>query len=787
MTDITTQEMTAAYLNKEVRDDIFTDIVPAHLSQMCLFGIRQGVEFYPAYDPEKERSKLIRRLVNESKLPIYMRSIWENCLGTGAVLFYLRPTKDFYELRWFNNDQFQVYYDKDKATMNRVVITYPYTEQGGISAIETTRWVRVTITPDWIRQGTFDHDPHLNVEASPIMTGDTPYPGEVVVENTLKIIPCVVVDNDPTDPGERGSSDFDWLSPQIEALNRAVGAVSSNIEFFGNPTLITTRPASQVIEAAGIHSEQYRGVATGSGFQNVTGGVRSTRKYDYSRMRHRLDRIRIKKVIGSVEPDERIGYVTPDPISGDQTNYINRKEELIRSALGGVAEFSFSAGATAFEIKSLYGKAAATARRKAEAIYTHGICKIFELMIAAEEFFFIESFRQATAWDEAKQGRLDDQAIQLYLNGDGDKIKPKPLPEGLIGIMPQGNRTINWRWIGPVFEDSPQDKQQLSILMRNLTEEGIDSIEAFKVIYPDRSSAEINAMLGGVPFRRAQRIIQLIQMLIPLQQSMQGVPLSNNPQVPLIAVFGQEVERSLAILFTKLTEELSRGQVSYEPDISELSQYGFASTAPDPAEFLSGQLANGTPGATELPTGQPGLFGAGVSGYGSPNVPTTPAGLSEQRSSVSSSANPYGPNAVSPYTAAGLYPGNVSGNVPEPTSGYGLFTAGSPPAAAYPQPFDAAQQWAAGNGGGMETSVQPTSLATGYSGMGPRRPEFTVPLISPGATVGSRVGATAASGYASTGLPAGAYGNSDLQRQPGLWSRLFPTAAAAISAATGKR
>lgn len=780
MTDITTQEMVTAYLNKEVREDIFTDIVPAHLSQMCLFGIRQGVEFYPAYDPDKEKAKLIRRLINESKLPIYMRSIWESCLGTGAVLFYLRPTKDFYELRWFNKDQFKVYYDKDKATMERVVITYPYTEEGGIASIETTRWVRVTITPDWIRQGTFDHDPHLNVEASPILSGDTPYPGEVVVKNTLKIIPCVVVDNDPTDPGERGSSDFDWLSPQIEALNRAVGAVSSNIEFFGNPTLITTRPASQVIEAAGIHSEQYRGVATGSGFQNVQGGVRSTRKYDYSRMRHRLDRIRIKKVIGSVEPEERIGYVTPDPISGDQTNYINRKEELIRSALGGVAEFSFSAGATAFEIKSLYGKAAATARRKAEAIYTHGICKILELLIAAEEFFFIESFRQATAWDENKQGRLDDQAIQFYLNGDGDKIKPKPLPEGLTGIMPNGNRTINWRWIGPVFEDSPQDKQQLSILMRNLTEEGIDSIEAFKVIYPDRSSAEINAMLGGVPFRRAQRIIQLIQMLIPLQQTMQGVPLVNNPELPLTVVFGQEVEKSLGILFTKLTEELSRGQQTYEPDVSEFSQYGFPGTTPDPADLLSGV----TSGATDLPTGEPGLFGTGQFGYGpSPNVPA-PAGLSEQRSTVSSADNPYGPNAVSPNVAAGLYASDAAGNVPEPTSGYGLFTAGSPPAAAYPQPFDAVQSGTAG-GVGMETGLSQPSQYAGNPGMGPRRPEFTVPLISPGATVASRVGSNP--GYASPGLPAGNYGNADLIRQPGLWSRLFPTAAAAISAATGKR
>jgi hypothetical protein len=555
MSDVSTQEMVMAHLNREVRDDIFTNIVAAHLSQMCLFGIRQGVEFYPAYDPEKEREKKIKRLVNESRLPLYMRSIWDRCNGTGSILFYLRPTKDFYELHWFDKNQFEVFYNKDNATMERVIITYPYTERGGISTLETTRWVRITITPEWIRQGTFDHDPHLNVESSPILSSNSPYPGEIVVENTLKLIPCVVVDNEPSDRGKRGESDFDCLSSQIEALNRAKGAISSNIEFFGNPTLITTRPASQVIEAAGLHSEQYRGVATGSGFQNPAAGIRSTRKYDYSRMRHRLDRIRVRKIIGSVEPDERIGYISPDPISGDQSNQVSREEEMIRSALGGVAEFSFSAGATAFEIKSLYGKAAATARRKADGIYTHGICKIFELMIAAEEFFFMESFRQAVAWDSEKQGILNEEAMRLYVFGSEDgKIKAKGVPDGLIGIFPQGNRNINWRWTGPVFEDSPQDKQQLSILMRNLTEEGISTPEAFKVIFPDRSESEINALLGGVPFRRAQRIIQLIQMLIPLQQSMQGVPLVSAPGVPMVMAYGPEVEKSLAILFTKLTE-----------------------------------------------------------------------------------------------------------------------------------------------------------------------------------------------------------------------------------------
>jgi hypothetical protein len=792
--DVTTQEMVEAYLNQEIRDDIFTNLVASHLSQMCLFGIRQGVEFYPAYDPAKERSKLIKRLINESKLPLYMRSIWEKCLATGSILFYLRPTKDFYELRWFDRNQFEIIYDKDNATMETVIITYPYTEKGGIGNLQITRWVRVTITPDWIRQGTFDHDPSLNIEATPLLDSSTAFPGEVTVENTLGLIPCVVVDNDPSAPGERGQSDFDWLSPQIEQLNRAKGAIGANIEFFGNPTLITTRPASQVVESANLGSEQYRGVSTGSGFQNPRQGIRSTRKYDYSRMRHRLDRLRVKKVIGSVEPDERIGYILPDPISGDQTNQINREEEMIRSALGGVAEFSFSAGATAFEIKSLYGKAAATARRKAEGIYTHGLCKIFELMIAAEEFIFLQSFKLATDWDNKeakKRGPLTEDALRSYVFGE-EEGKGKGLPDGLIGIFPQGNRTINWRWVGPVFEDSPQDKQQLSILMRNLTEEGIDTLEAFKVIYPDKSDEELNAMLGGVPFRRAQRIIQIIQMLVPLHQGMAAAPLVSNPGVPMVMAYGPEIEKSLAILFTKLTEELSRGQENYEPAISELTTYGFPAEFSATADALQsgGQYAGGS---AELPgaTGSAGLFGPGNFGSG-PNVPTSPApaGLSQQRSSVSSADNPYGPTSVSPFAAAGLYPGNGAGYVPEPASGT-VPAAGSAPAgptAALPlQPFDAVQLGQFGSG--MEGSIRETNQPAVYSGLGQqfRRPEFTVPLIAPGATVRSGVSRPQpAPGNASGPIP-GQYGSADLQRQPGLLARLFPTFAAAIPTPARKR
>ena len=55
--------------------------------------------------------------------------------------------------------------------------------------------------------------------------------------------------------------------------------------------------------------------------------------------------------------------------------------EEIRTALGGVDELSISAGVTATEYKSLFGRVAATSKKKANSIYTHGLCRCMELII----------------------------------------------------------------------------------------------------------------------------------------------------------------------------------------------------------------------------------------------------------------------------------------------------------------------------------------------------------------------------------------------------------------------
>ena len=71
-----------------------TMLVNAHLSQMKMFGIRQGVEFYPAQDNfGTQRFDFIQQVIKFNKLDARLDSIWDRFLCYGKGLFYIRPTK----------------------------------------------------------------------------------------------------------------------------------------------------------------------------------------------------------------------------------------------------------------------------------------------------------------------------------------------------------------------------------------------------------------------------------------------------------------------------------------------------------------------------------------------------------------------------------------------------------------------------------------------------------------------------------------------------------------------
>ena len=50
---------------------------------------------------------------------------------------------------------------------------------------------------------------------------------------------------------------------------------------------------------------------------------------------------------------------------------------------------------TAYEIKTLYGRVAATAEKKTRALFTYGLARLFGMMIKHEEYLFEESFARA--------------------------------------------------------------------------------------------------------------------------------------------------------------------------------------------------------------------------------------------------------------------------------------------------------------------------------------------------------------------------------------------------------
>jgi hypothetical protein len=90
------------------------------------------------------------------------------------------------------------------------------------------------------------------------------------------------------------------------------------------------------------------------------------------------------------------------------------------------------------------------------------------------------------------------------------------MPPGVVGLVPDGSTKVTWRWMGEVFEDGTDDILNNSIVVRNLQELGVDSIEALKYLFPSKTDEERAAMLSGYPFRMVQQTQQSLNSFIGL-------------------------------------------------------------------------------------------------------------------------------------------------------------------------------------------------------------------------------------------------------------------------------
>ena len=706
-----------------------TMLVSAHLSQMKMFGIRQGVEFYPQQDNfGTQRYDFIQQVIKFNKLDARLDSIWDRFLAYGKGLFYIRPTQKTYRIYWFDRDSYRTYYSPE-GDLEEVIIIYPYKVKStkgfqGVGLSTDKRYMRLRITATEIQEQHSEHEIGFDNPDLEYAFTDTK-----TLKNTMEFIPCVEVLNNPDAFGTEGSGEFELLANQILAHDEMVKNIRANLSFFGNPTLLSSRPKQDIVEYDKDQPGQRPSISSQSGFESEFNLSSSTYKQDpITRQSPGYigkpgSGMRVPRVIANLEPTDRVGFITPNAVSTDQARYAEQLRSEIRLALGGIDDLSIT-NVTATEYKSAYGRVSATAKKKALQLYTYGICKCLELVIFQEEQIFRKSLAYAI---KLKYPQLpedpDDKALEKYdkqkakyeekLQAAIDEaIETQEVPPGVLGLAPDGDRSVLWRWLGPVYEDTTQDKLNQSIFTRNLQELGVDSIEALKYLFPSKTDDEIAGMLSGFPFRVVGEVQRAYSAFIDLINQEMRTPHPQQPNLPMAA----DPRLDLTPFLYRTLESLQK-EVTYAGRYRNADPIGTPSI-PDPTEQLRGADADGsasTGGFNEFPMG-----GALSAGDG-----PSPANA--------------GPDGDSP--SAGLNPYSV--RLPSTPGGS---TSGEP----------------------LQGRVQPGGGA----------PEFTSPVPVPGSTIESSSRDRPGQLRFPTNDPIQQPGSADLfafdQQQPGILQRLFP-------------
>jgi len=706
-----------------------TMLVSAHLSQMKMFGIRQGVEFYPQQDNfGTQRYDFIQQVIKFNKLDARLDSIWDRFLAYGKGLFYIRPTQKTYRIYWFDRDSYRTYYSPE-GDLEEVIIIYPYKVKStkgfqGVGLSTDKRYMRLRITATEIQEQHSEHEIGFDNPDLEYAFTDTK-----TLKNTMEFIPCVEVLNNPDAFGTEGSGEFELLANQILAHDEMVKNIRANLSFFGNPTLLSSRPKQDIVEYDKDQPGQRPSISSQSGFESEFSLSSSTYKQDpITRQSPGYigkpgSGMRVPRVIANLEPTDRVGFITPNAVSTDQARYAEQLRSEIRLALGGIDDLSIT-NVTATEYKSAYGRVSATAKKKALQLYTYGISRCLELVIFQEEQIFRKSLAYAI---KLKYPQLpedpDDKALEKYdkqkakyeekLQAAIDEaIDTQELPPGVLGLAPDGDRTVLWRWLGPVYEDTTQDKLNQSIFTRNLQELGVDSIEALKYLFPSKTDDEIAGMLSGFPFRVVGEVQRAYSAFIDLINQEMRTPHPQQPNLPMAA----DPRLDLTPFLYRTLESLQK-EVTYAGRYRNADPIGTPSI-PDPTEQLRGADADGsasTGGFNEFPMG-----GALSAGDG-----PSPANA--------------GPDGDSP--SAGLNPYSV--RLPDTPGGS---TSGEP----------------------LQGRVQPGGGA----------PEFTSPVPVPGSTIESSSRDRPGQLRFPTNNPVQQPGSADLfafdQQQPGILQRLFP-------------
>ncbi len=449
------------------------------------------------------------------------------------------------------------------------------------------RYVKLSVKRDEIKETINNEKPSFESTTSVLNYR----PGQTrTLTNSLGFIPAVEAYSTMRSTGMDATGDFDWLAEHIVVHDDLVKNIRTNIHFFGNPTLVSSRPKHDLIES-GDSDGMRPTISSQAGFYSAN---RPSTRVSQPMGSGTANGSRLPKIIANIEPTDRAMFLTPDAVSGDQNLYQRQYREELRTALGGVDELGISSGATAYEIKSLYGRAATTASRRCRGLLTYGLCKLFSLIIFHEEKIFRDSFGAAIGLqkpmppirEELESDEAYQAAIEAFTNIEGEykdsleeaireAVQVEELPNGVVGLIPDGNRKVEWRWKGPVFEDGTEDILNSSIVVRNLQELGVNSIEALRYLFPDKTDEERSAMLSGYPFRMAQATQQSIGSFLSLIENMRQVPHPQAPDLPLLA----DPKLDLTPYVYRALDFLKR-------ELTYAGQYSDATSAGDPTASI---------------------------------------------------------------------------------------------------------------------------------------------------------------------------------------------------------
>ncbi len=582
---------------KARRGDTNTDtmIVASHLAQMRTFILRRGIEFYCEQDSYGKRRDFLKSIYDTNMLEMKLDSIIDHFLCDGQGLFYFRPSGESYQLLYFPKDRYRCYRDQNNE-INNVVLIYSFAVKGkgfggqmsssqyGQSSQRGGRkkYIRLSVYKDRIEQTISDEKIEFDDNNTGYMAQQKPGQTETLT-NSLGFIPAVEIFNHLDCTGETtGRGEFDWLSHQIMFHDELVRNVRKNMKFFGNPTLVSSRPKHDIVES-GNDGASRPTISSAAGFKPM-----SAPGMPFGGPSPLDGQIKVPRVIANLEPTDRVSYMTPDAVSGDQNLYVKQYRSEIRLALGGVDDIDINTASTAYEIKSLYGRVAATAEKKAKSMFEFGLCKTFSMMIQHEEFLFEESFARAAGLEKpviplreefANDEQGYEKALATYNIFQADFLKARDeqfrakldagdIPPGVVGLIPDGNTKVSWRWTGEVFEDDTQDILNNSIVVRNLQELGVDSIEALKYLFPGKTDEERAAMLSGYPFRMVQQTQQSLQSFIGLLGQLYQLPHPQTPNLPLASDPNLDITGFLYRSLEFLRKELSYSG-RYQPSSSD--------------------------------------------------------------------------------------------------------------------------------------------------------------------------------------------------------------------------